>query len=77
DLTQSMMGNMLGGDALNEMLSPWMREVRVVVWWGEDPGDLESEELCDNCVELVTHVFNPSGTVVASGGDDTDTQDPK
>lgn len=71
DLTQSMMGNMLGGDALNEMLSPWMREVRVVVWWGEDPGDLDSEELCDNCVELVTHVFNPSGTVVASSGSTT------
>ncbi len=66
DLAQSMMGSMLGGDALNEMLAPWMREVRVVVWWGDDPGDLESEELCEHCVELVTHVFNPSGEVISS-----------
>jgi hypothetical protein len=69
DMAQSAMGSMLGGDALNEMLAPWMREVRVVVWWGDDPGDLESGELCGTCVELVTHVFNPSGTVVSSSGD--------
>lgn len=61
----SMFSSFLTPEALSEMLTPWMREVRVVVWWGDDPGDLEEEELCDECVELVTHVFNPSGQVVA------------
>jgi type II secretory pathway pseudopilin PulG len=63
----SILGAFLSGDMLNEMLSPWMREVRVMVWWGDDPGDEEGQS-CENCVELVTHVFNPSGQVVDSSG---------
>lgn len=61
----SMFSSFLTPEALGEMLTPWMREVRVVVWWGDDPGDLVEDELCENCVELVTHVFNPSGQVVS------------
>ena len=38
-----------------------------MVWWGDDPGDEEGQS-CENCVELVTHVFNPSGQVVDSSG---------
>ncbi len=66
----SLFSSFLTPEAMSEMLSPWMREVRVVVWWGDDPGDLEEEELCENCVELVTHVFNPSGTVFNAGSTD-------
>lgn len=66
-VNSSMFSSFLSPEAMSEMLSPWMREVRVVVWWGEDPGDLEADELCENCVELVTHVFNPSGKVFNSG----------
>lgn len=66
----SMLSSFLSPDQLNDMLSPWMREVRVVVWWGDDPGDLEADTECDRCVELVTHVFNPSGKVFGNGASD-------
>lgn len=46
-------------DMISEMLRPYIREVRVVVWWSEDDPDLE--EGCEECVELVTHLVNPSG----------------
>ena len=46
-------------DMVTEMLSPYIREVRVRVWWGEvDPDDPD-----ENAVELVTHLINPSGIV--------------
>jgi prepilin-type N-terminal cleavage/methylation domain-containing protein len=57
-------------DMISEMLAPYIREVRVVVWWGsEDP---PSDEACEDCVELTTHVANPSGEVVAGSGADPD-----
>lgn len=49
-------------DMMSEMLKPYIREVRVLVWWGNDEPDLE--EGCDACIELVTHVINPSGQIV-------------
>jgi prepilin-type N-terminal cleavage/methylation domain-containing protein len=49
-------------DMISEMLRPYIREVRVLVWWGEDEPDLD--EGCENCVELVTHVINPSGQII-------------
>ncbi|HJN73065.1 MAG TPA: prepilin-type N-terminal cleavage/methylation domain-containing protein [Myxococcota bacterium] len=46
-------------DMLSDYLSPYIREVRVIVWWGgedyEDTGDY---------IELVTHIVNPTGQVV-------------
>jgi hypothetical protein len=71
----SMFSSFLSPDTINDTLSPWMREVRVIVWWGDDPGEQEGETSCENCVELVTHVFNPSGKVFnsesgAAGDDD-------
>lgn len=54
-------------DMISDMLAPYIREVRVVVWWGEDP---PADKACEDCVELTTHVANPSGEVVpGSGGD--------
>lgn len=47
-------------DMISEMLSPFIREVRVVVWWGAEP---KSDAPCEDCVELVTHVINPSGDI--------------
>lgn len=67
----SMLSAFMSPEMLNEMLSPWMREVRVVVWWGEDPGDLESDLSCESCVELVTHIFNPSGQMMGADGEST------
>ena len=52
----------VGSDMITDMLSPYMRELRVRVWWdgidddGYDP------------VEIVTHVVNPSGQVVPGAG---------
>ncbi|MES2640052.1 MAG: prepilin-type N-terminal cleavage/methylation domain-containing protein [Myxococcota bacterium] len=53
-------------DMLSEMLRPYIREVRVLVWWGEEAPDLE--EGCDECIELVSHVINPSGKLQLPGG---------
>jgi prepilin-type N-terminal cleavage/methylation domain-containing protein len=49
-------------DMIGEMLGPYIREVRVVVWWGEDP---DPDKGCEDCVELTTHVANPSGVEVS------------
>lgn len=65
-IDSSMFSSFLSPDTINDTLSPWMREVRVIVWWGEDPGEQEGESSCENCVEIVTHVFNPSGKVFNS-----------
>lgn len=43
-------------DQITEYLSNYIREVRVVVWWGEN----EDEE---DQVEITTHAINPSGIV--------------
>jgi len=48
-------------DMIGEMLGNYIREVRVVVWWGDEEDGTEQ-------VELVTHVINPFGVVVPGGG---------
>ncbi|MFZ5481025.1 MAG: hypothetical protein ACOZNI_29960, partial [Myxococcota bacterium] len=53
-------------DMVSDMLKPYIREVRVLVWWGEDEPDLE--EGCEDCIELVSHVINPTGVVTPFGG---------
>ena len=45
-----------GPDKIAEMLSPYLREVRVLVWWGENDEGIDQ-------VEIVHHVINPSGVV--------------
>lgn len=59
-------------DMLSEMLRPYIREIRVLVWWGEEEPDLE--EGCEACIELVTHVINPSGQIIPSDGSTDDDQ---
>lgn len=54
-------------DMIGEMLKPYIREVRVLIWWGEEPAE---DEDCEDCVELVTHVANPTGEIVAGAGAD-------
>jgi prepilin-type N-terminal cleavage/methylation domain-containing protein len=60
------LSNFVSADQLTQMLSPYLREVRVVVWWGED--DPPDDAACEDCVELVTHFINPTGQVFSSGG---------
>lgn len=45
-------------DMISEMLTPYIREVRVRVWWGDD--SKEAEDRGDEVI-VVTHVVNPSG----------------
>jgi prepilin-type N-terminal cleavage/methylation domain-containing protein len=45
-----------GPEQLTEMLSPYLREARVIVWWGKN-------EEGEDQIELVTHVINPSGAI--------------
>lgn len=54
----AMMG--FGPDMLMQFIGPYMREVRVRVWWGEDSKEAEED---GTEVVLVTHVINPSGAV--------------
>ena len=54
------MSSMLPTDQISEMLAPYVREVRVLVWWGPDE-EFASEEGCMSCVEITTHLVNPSG----------------
>lgn len=46
-------------DMITEMLGAYIREVRIVVWWGENEDEVDQ-------VEIVSHVINPSGMVTAS-----------
>ena len=48
-------------DMLADYLDPYIREVVVLVWWGESSEDEE------NRVELTTHFINPSGIVTPGG----------
>ncbi len=52
-------------DMISEMLTPYIREIRVRVWWGED-----SERAAERGDEVivVTHVVNPSGVVALEQG---------
>jgi prepilin-type N-terminal cleavage/methylation domain-containing protein len=50
----------IDSDVITEMLSPYFREVRVRVWWGSNEDELDQ-------VELVSHVINPSGTIIPYG----------
>jgi len=43
-------------EMITDLLDPYLREVRVVVWWGDDVD--EAEEL-GNQVELVQHIASP------------------
>lgn len=52
------LGALMSPGAISEYLGPFIREVRVRVWWGRDS---ESAEEDGTEVVLVTHVINPSG----------------
>jgi hypothetical protein len=41
-----------------EMLGNFLREVRVVVWWGDNEDGTDQ-------VELVSHIINPTGLVTS------------
>jgi len=56
----------LSSEMITEMLTPYIREVRVRVWWGE--GSDEAEERGDEVV-VVSHLVNPTGTVFAGDED--------
>lgn len=55
-------------DMLGQMLSPYLREVRVVVWWGPD-SEFEDPDGCISCVQIVSHMVNPSGQLNLPPGD--------
>lgn len=47
-------------DMVTDYLSGYIREIRIRIWWGEDPEG-------DDQIEILTHVINPSGVVTESG----------
>lgn len=58
----------VSSDMITEMLTPYIREIRVRVWWGKN--SKLAEERGDEVV-VVTHVVNPTGMVAAAGEGDT------
>ena len=50
-------------EVITEYLSDYIREVRVVVWWGENEDELDQ-------VELVHHVINISGVVTQADSEE-------
>ncbi len=51
----------VSADMVTDMLSPYIREIRIRVWWGDN-------EEGEDQVEITTHVINPSGTIVPGAG---------
>ena len=59
------LGALMSGDAITQMLGPYIREVRVRVWWGDDSDD--AEERGDE-VFITGHVVNPTGALSLEQG---------
>ena len=51
------LGGFIQPEMITEYLSAYVREVRVLVWWGENEDETDQ-------IELVHHIINPSGAVV-------------
>jgi prepilin-type N-terminal cleavage/methylation domain-containing protein len=64
-MVQDRLGSFASSDSLTDTLAPYVREVRVLVWYGDEPKDTDG---CENCVELTTHVVNATGQVFAEDG---------
>ena len=56
----------ISSEMITEMLTPYIREVRVRVWWGEDSDEAEDR---GNEIVVVSHLVNPTGTVFAGSED--------
>lgn len=55
----------ISSDMLTEMLSPYIREVRVRVWWGDDSDDAM---LYGKEVIVTGHMINPTGQLIQPEG---------
>jgi len=53
----------IGPDMITSFLQPYVREIRVRVWWGKDSKKAEDD---GTEVVLVTHVINPGGAMALS-----------
>ena len=49
-----------GPEQITDMLGPYIREVRVRVWWGDDSDKAEED---GTEVVITTHVINPTGVL--------------
>lgn len=63
--SQSMnIGDFLSSEQITEYLASYMRELRVVVWWGSEEPDIDSVgALPEDSIELLTHIINPTGDI--------------
>lgn len=56
----------ISNEQISETLSNYIREIRVVVWWGESYDQAEER---GDLVEIVGHSVNPTGAVQSTGAD--------
>lgn len=54
-----------GPEQITTMLGPYIREVRVRVWWGEDSDQAEED---GSEIVITTHVINPTGVLSLEQG---------
>lgn len=52
-------------DMVSDMLNPFIREVKIRVWWGEDSEKAEEE---GDEIVLTTHMINPHGNMLGALG---------
>jgi general secretion pathway protein I len=57
------LGGMVNSEMLTQMIAPYIREVRVRVWWGDD-SDAAEEDGTE--VVIVGHLINPSGQILSN-----------
>lgn len=58
------LGALLSPDMISTMLGPYIRELKVRVWWGEDSDKAEED---GTEIIIATHVINPSGSIANIG----------
>ena len=58
DVASPMQG-MLGGDMMSDMLGKYIRQIEVVVWWGDE--NEEDSVKAGDAITLSGHVINPNG----------------
>lgn len=54
----------ISSEQITEYLAGYMRELRVVVWWGSEEPDIDGAGgLPEDSIELLTHIINPTGEI--------------
>ena len=65
----SALAGLVGPEMITETIGPYIREVRVRVWWNAD--DVEKAEKDGSSITVTGHAVNPTGVIAAVPGTGT------